>query len=309
MAGYRRLLAVITWLTGTRPDRALLSRDALDKTWHFGYHARQQQFPSNGCPSGLARPAWLRKDAAPILCVIKKLYGINKMNLIQQLEREQMDAILSKRGVPEFGPGDTVKVMVKVIEAAEADPKDKKKKVEKEPTVRFQAYEGVVIARSGAGLNENFTVRKISYGEGVERVFPIYSPFIAEIEVLRRGKVRRAKLYYLRGRRGKAARIFERTDARARRLNAAWKGFKKPKGEAEDLTQIKGIDIDLQNRLKQVNAYKIEQIANLSDEDIANLDETLKLKGAIEKQDWVGQAQRLLAELTAAEVPAEEAKE
>lgn len=230
------------------------------------------------------------------------------MNLIQQLDREQMDAILAKRGVPEFGPGDTVKVMVKVIEAAEADPKDKKKNVVKEPTTRFQAYEGVVIARSGAGLNENFTVRKISYGEGVERVFPLYSPFIAEIEVLRRGKVRRAKLYYLRGRRGKAARIFERTDARARRLNAAWKGFKKPKGEAEDLTQIKGIDIDLQNRLKQLNCYKIEQIANLSDEDIANIDETLNLKGVIEKQDWVGQAQRLLAELTAAEVPAEEAK-
>ena len=89
-----------------------------------------------------------------------------------------------------------------------------------------------MIARSGAGINESFTVRKISYGEGVERVFPIYSPYIAEIEVLRRGKVRRAKLYYLRGRRGKSARIFERTDARARRLNAAWKGFKKPKGEA-----------------------------------------------------------------------------
>ena len=231
------------------------------------------------------------------------------MNIIQQLEREQMDAVLAKRGVPEFGPGDTVKVMVKVIESAEADPKeDKKKKVEKEPTVRFQAYEGVVIARSGAGLNENFTVRKISYGEGVERVFPIYSPYIAEIEVLRRGKVRRAKLYYLRGRRGKAARIFERTDARARRLNAAWKGFKKPKGEADDLTRINGIDIDLQNRLKHLNCYKIEQIANLSDEDIANIDETLNLKGAIEKQDWIGQAQRLVAELTAAEVPAEEAK-
>ncbi|MBY0560770.1 50S ribosomal protein L19 [Hyphomicrobium sp.] len=231
------------------------------------------------------------------------------MNIIQQLEREQMDAILAKRGVPEFGPGDTVKVMVKVVEAAD-DPKDKKKKggAAKEPTIRFQAYEGVVIARSGAGLNENFTVRKISYGEGVERVFPVYSPYIGEIEVVRRGKVRRAKLYYLRGRRGKAARIFERTDARARRLNAAWKGFKKPKGEAEDLTQIKGIDIDLQNRLKQLNCYKVEQIANLSDEDIANLDETLALKGAIEKQDWVGQAQRLLAELTASEVPAEEAK-
>ncbi|MBN9282630.1 MAG: 50S ribosomal protein L19, partial [Hyphomicrobium denitrificans] len=114
------------------------------------------------------------------------------MNIIQQLEREQMDAVLSKRSIPEFGPGDTVKVLVKVIESAETDPKDKKKKVEKEPTVRFQAYEGVVIARSGAGLNENFTVRKISYGEGVERVFPVYSPYIAEIEVLRRGKVRRA---------------------------------------------------------------------------------------------------------------------
>ncbi len=247
-------------------------------------------------------------DAKPILCVIKKRNGINKMNLIQQLEREQMDAILSKRGVPEFGPGDTVKVMVKVVETVD-DPKDKKKGAAKVPTTRLQAYEGVVIARSGAGLNENFTVRKISYGEGVERVFPVYSPYIAEIEVLRRGKVRRAKLYYLRGRRGKAARIFERTDARARRLNAAWKGFKKPKGEAEDLTQIKGIDVDLQNRLKQLNCYKIEQIANLSDEDIANIDETLKLNGAIEKQDWVGQAQRLLAELTAAEVPAEEAKE
>ncbi|MBN9291150.1 MAG: 50S ribosomal protein L19 [Hyphomicrobium denitrificans] len=231
------------------------------------------------------------------------------MNIIQQLEREQMDAVLSKRSIPEFGPGDTVKVLVKVIESAETDPKDKKKKVEKEPTVRFQAYEGVVIARSGAGLNENFTVRKISYGEGVERVFPVYSPYIAEIEVLRRGKVRRAKLYYLRGRRGKAARIFERTDARARRLNAAWKGFKKPKGEADDLTRINGIDIDLQNRLKHLNCYKIEQIANLSDEDIANIDETLNLKGAIEKQDWIGQAQRLVAELTAAEVPAEEAKE
>ncbi len=231
------------------------------------------------------------------------------MDIIAQLEREQMDAVLAKRGVPEFGPGDTVKVMVKVIEAAEADPKDKKKKAaEPKVTERLQAYEGVVISRSGAGLNETFTVRKISYGEGVERVFPVYSPYIAEIEVLRRGRVRRAKLYYLRGRRGKAARIFERTDARARKLNAAWKGFKKPKGEPDDLTQIKGIDIDLQNRLKQVNCYKVEQIANLSDEDIANLDEALNLKGAIEKQDWAGQAQKLMAELTAAEVPAEDAK-
>ena len=215
------------------------------------------------------------------------------MNIIQELEREQMNAVTAKRGVPEFGPGDTVKVMVKVIEG---------------DSVRTQAYEGVVIGRSGAGINENFTVRKISYGEGVERVFPVYSPYIAEIEVLRRGKVRRAKLYYLRGRRGKAARIFERTDARARRLNAAWKGFKKPKGEPEDLTQIKGIDADLAGRLRQLNAIKLEQIANLSDDDIANLDEALQLDGRIEKDDWVGQAQRLVAEAAAAEVPAEDDK-
>ena len=124
--------------------------------------------------------------------------------------------------------------MVKVIEALEADPKDKRNPKAAEPKgpgFRLQAYEGVVIARSGSGINENFTVRKISYGEGVERVFPVHSPYIAAIEVLRRGKVRRAKLYYLRGRRGKSARIFERTDARAKRLNAAFKGFKKPKGE------------------------------------------------------------------------------
>jgi large subunit ribosomal protein L19 len=232
------------------------------------------------------------------------------MNIIQELEREQMNAVLTKRGVPEFSPGDTVKVTVRVVEVAEPDPKDKKKKAAavKQTTERLQAYEGVVIARSGSGLNESFTVRKISYGEGVERVFPIYSPFIAEIEVVRRGKVRRAKLYYLRGRRGKAARIFERTDARARKLNAAWKGFKKPKGEADDLTQIKGIDADLFGRLKQLNCIKFEQIANFSDEDIANVDDTLNLMGRIEKDDWISQAQRLLAEATAAEVPAEESQ-
>ena len=213
------------------------------------------------------------------------------MNIIQELEREQMNAIIAKRAVPEFGPGDTVKVMVKVIEGN---------------NVRNQAYEGVVIARSGAGLNESFTVRKISYGEGVERVFPVYSPYITEIEVVRRGKVRRAKLYYLRGRRGKSARIAERTDARARRLNAAWKGFKKPKGETDDLTQIKGIDADLALRLKQINLIKLDQMANLSDDDIANVDEALQLSGRIEKDDWIGQAQRLVAEAAAAEVPAED---
>ena len=216
------------------------------------------------------------------------------MNIIQEIEREQMNAVLQKRGIPEFSPGDTVKVMVKVIEGEG-----------KTQSVRLQAYEGVVIARSGGGINESFTVRKISYGEGVERVFPIYSPYIAEIEVVRRGKVRRAKLYYLRGRRGKAARIFERTDVRARRLNAQWKGFKKPKGEPDDLTRIKGIDVDLQTRLKQLNCYKYEQIANLSDEDFSNIDETLKLDGRIERDNWIKQAQDLVAEAAAAEVPAE----
>lgn len=231
------------------------------------------------------------------------------MNIIQEIEREQMAAILSKRGVPEFGPGDTVKVMVKVIETAETDPKDKKKKAAaaRTPTERLQAYEGVVISRSGGGLNETFTVRKISYGEGVERVFPIYSPYIAEIEVVRRGKVRRAKLYYLRGRRGKAARIVERTDVRARRLNAAWKGFKKPKGDADDLTKINGISADLAGRLLQLGCIKYEQIANFSDDDIANVDEALKLDGAIEKGDWVAQAQRLMAETTVGEATDEAA--
>src|SRR5262244_2659779 len=137
-------------------------------------------------------------------------------NLIADFERRQMDAVAAQRRVPEFGPGDTVKVMVKVIES-EIDPKDKKtraKDAPKGPSVRLQAYEGVVIARSGGGLNESFTVRKISYGEGVERVFPVYSPLVDSVEVVRRGKVRRAKLYYLRGRRGKAARIAERQAAR-----------------------------------------------------------------------------------------------
>ena len=215
------------------------------------------------------------------------------MNIIQQIEKDQMDAVLVKRGIPEFQPGDTVKVMVKVIEGEG-----------KERTVRLQAYEGVCIARAGGGINESFTVRKISYGEGVERVFPIYSPYIAEIEVVRRGKVRRAKLYYLRSRRGKSARIVERTDARARKLNAAWKGFKKPKGEADDLTQIKGIGPDLAARLKQLNCVKFDQIAHFSDEDIANVEDALNVAGQVDKNGWIGQARGLL---TAAPEVAEEA--
>ncbi len=123
------------------------------------------------------------------------------MNILQELEKEHVAALSAGKSVPEFAPGDTVKVNVKVTEGTRT---------------RVQAYEGVVIARSGGGLNENFTVRKISYGEGVERVFPVYSPSVDSIEVVRRGKVRRAKLYYLRGRRGKSARITEKQD-RSRR--------------------------------------------------------------------------------------------
>ena len=120
------------------------------------------------------------------------------MNIIQQLEKEQLAVVAAQRAVPEFSPGDTVIVNVKVKEGDRS---------------RVQAYEGVCIARSGGGLNENFTVRKMSYGEGVERVFPIYSPMIDSIKVVRRGKVRRAKLYYLRGLTGKSARIAEKQKA------------------------------------------------------------------------------------------------
>jgi len=212
------------------------------------------------------------------------------MNIIQQIEREQIDAVLTKRGVPEFSPGDTLKVMVKVIEG-EGDKR----------TTRLQAYEGVCIARAGGGINESFTVRKISYGEGVERVFPIYSPYIAEIEVVRRGKVRRAKLYYLRTRRGKSARIVERTDVRARKLNAAWKGFKKPKGDADDLTKINGIGADLAARLKQLNLIKYEQVANLSGDDIGHVEDAVNIAGQIEKNNWIAQARGLLTAAPEAE--------
>jgi large subunit ribosomal protein L19 len=121
------------------------------------------------------------------------------MNLIQELEKEQMAKLSAGKEMPEFGPGDTLLVNVKVVEGERS---------------RVQAYEGVCIGRSGSGLHENFTVRKISYGEGVERVFPLYSPMIDSVKVVRRGSVRRAKLYYLRGRRGKSARITEKQDHR-----------------------------------------------------------------------------------------------
>ncbi|MCQ0987932.1 50S ribosomal protein L19 [Jiella marina] len=126
------------------------------------------------------------------------------MNIISELEAAEAARIEAIRKIPQFSAGDTVRVNVRVTEGTRT---------------RVQAYEGVCIARSGSGLQENFTVRKISYGEGVERVFPVFSPMVESVDVVRRGKVRRAKLYYLRDRRGKSARIVEATNVRARKLN------------------------------------------------------------------------------------------
>jgi large subunit ribosomal protein L19 len=131
------------------------------------------------------------------------------MDLIQELNKEQLEKLSAGKTIPDFGPGDTVIVNVKVVEGERS---------------RVQAYEGVCIGRSGGGINESFTVRKISYGEGVERVFPIYSPMIDSIKLVRRGKVRRAKLYYLRGLRGKSARIVEKQDNRDKESRQAASG-------------------------------------------------------------------------------------
>ena len=143
-----------------------------------------------------------------------KLRKGNKMNVIDKIEKDQMDKISAERSLPEFGAGDTLKVDVKIVEG------DKE---------RVQAFEGLCIARSGGGLNESFTVRKISYGEGVERIFPIFSPKIAGITVLKRGKVRRAKLYYLRDRRGKSARIVEKIQVSKKEI--------KPKSDNKKVTE------------------------------------------------------------------------
>ena len=157
------------------------------------------------------------------------------MDLIRELEAEQARKIEAKRQIPEFSAGDTVRVLVRVTEGTRT---------------RVQAFEGVVIARSGGGLNENFTVRKISYGEGVERVFPVYSPIVEGVEVVRRGKVRRAKLYYLRDRRGKSARISEDTGTRARKLNDAER-----KAAAEERARIEA------EKVKAAEALAAEKAA------------------------------------------------
>jgi len=160
------------------------------------------------------------------------------MNIIEQFEKEQMEKLTAEKQVPEFSAGDTLKVHVKVVEGTRE---------------RIQVYEGVCLARKNAGLNSAFTVRKLSFGEGVERVFPLYSPNVAEIEVVRRGDVRRAKLYYLRGRTGKSARIAEKTTgfsgkvssaeaAQARTEKAARDAKAREKAQAKAEAAAKGAD-------------------------------------------------------------------
>ena len=142
------------------------------------------------------------------------------MNIIEKIEKNQVEKLTSGKEIPNFNPGDTIKVDVKVVEGTRE---------------RIQAFEGVCIARSGRGINESFTVRKISYGEGVERVFPLFSPKIALISLIRRGRVRRAKLYYLRDRRGKAARIVEKIEVKNKEIIVKNEAKKVP--EQEDINK------------------------------------------------------------------------
>lgn len=228
------------------------------------------------------------------------------MNILQEIEKEHADALAAKRPVPDFQTGDTLRVNVRIVEGERT---------------RVQAYEGVCIARGGQGINESFTVRKISYGEGVERVFPIHSPNVESIEVKRRGKVRRAKLYYLRERRGKSARIAERVDTRpgARGAKGAKAAaaeakpaaptalFTRPKGAPDDLTRINGVGEVLVEKLHAIGITKFDQIAGFSDDEIVKVDEVLDFKGRIEREDWIGQARGLIAEATVDEIQVDNA--
>jgi large subunit ribosomal protein L19 len=201
------------------------------------------------------------------------------MNIIAQLEAEQVAKIAAQRAVPDFDAGDTVIVNVKVKEG---------------DRTRVQAYEGVCIARSGGGINENFTVRKLSYGEGVERIFPMYSPMIDSIKVVRFGKVRRAKLYYLKGRTGKSARIVEdqRWDDKRAVVEVA---AVKVAVAADDVSLIGGVGPKIKEQLHAEGITSLKQIAEMSDEAIFALDEKLGLKGKTKREDWVEQAKELVA--------------
>ncbi len=201
------------------------------------------------------------------------------MNIIAQLNAEQVAIVVAQRAVPEFDAGDTVIVNMKVKEGERT---------------RVQAYEGVCIARSGGGINESFTVRKLSYGEGVERVFPVYSPMIDSIKVVRFGKVRRAKLYYLKGRTGKAARIVEdmRWDDKRTVVAAV---AAKVEVAADDVSLIAGVGPKIKDALHKEGITSLKQIAEMNDEAIFALDEKLGLKGKTKREDWVTQAKEIVA--------------
>ena len=251
------------------------------------------------------------------------------MNIIQQLEAEQAASIEAKRKLPDFEPGDTVRVLVRVTEGQRT---------------RVQAFEGVCIARSGGGLNESFTVRKISYGEGVERVFPMYSPIVEGVEVVRRGRVRRAKLYYLRNLRGKSARISENTGVRAKKLNdierqafaeekarieaekiASAEALAKekaaedaaeaeataaeaaPEAEApaeapaedaipfvDDIILIDGIGDKIAEAMKAEGISKLTELVAMEDDALAGLADTIGAAGKHESQEWKVQAQEMI---------------
>jgi large subunit ribosomal protein L19 len=201
------------------------------------------------------------------------------MNIIAQLNAEQVAIVVAQRAVPDFDAGDTVIVNMKVKEGERT---------------RVQAYEGVCIARSGGGINESFTVRKLSYGEGVERVFPVYSPMIDSIKVVRFGKVRRAKLYYLKGRTGKAARIVEdmRWDDKRTVVAAV---AAKVEVAADDVSLIAGVGPKIKDALHKEGITSLKQIAEMNDEAIFALDEKLGLKGKTKREDWVTQAKEIVS--------------
>ncbi len=201
------------------------------------------------------------------------------MNIIAQLNAEQVAVVVAQRAVPDFDAGDTVIVNMKVKEGERT---------------RVQAYEGVCIARSGGGINENFTVRKLSYGEGVERIFPVYSPMIDSIKVVRFGKVRRAKLYYLKGRTGKAARIVEdqRWDDKRTVVAAV---AAKVEVAADDVSLIAGVGPKIKDALHKEGITSLNQIAEMNDEAIFALDEKLGLKGKTKREEWVTQAKEIVS--------------
>jgi large subunit ribosomal protein L19 len=201
------------------------------------------------------------------------------MNIIAQLEKEQMAVVAAKRKLPDFAPGDTVIVNVKVVEGERT---------------RIQAYEGLVISRSGGGINECFTVRKLSYGEGVERIFPMYSPMIDSLKLVRRGKVRRAKLYYLKGLTGKAARIVEKRTGSASNPIVE-EHHEKVQLAHDDVALIGGVGPKIKAALHAEGVTSLTHIAAMTDEQIFNLDEKLALKGRTKREEWIEQAKELLA--------------